>query len=65
MKGIPELKNPMELAEKRILTQAELIIASIDRLKYLTDNFQTHKGFGPIKSIRRGHAKAGLENLKA
>lgn len=64
MKGIPNLTHPMALAEKRILAQAELIIASIDRLKYLIDNFQTHKGFGPIKSIRRGHAKSGLEALK-
>lgn len=64
MKGIPHLLNPIELAEKRIMTQAELIVTSIDRLKHLVDNFQTHKGFGPIKSIRRRHAKAGLEHLE-
>lgn len=64
MKGIPHLLNPIDLAEKRILDQAKLIVISIDRLKHLVDNFQTHKGFGPIKSIRRSHAKAGLEHLE-
>lgn len=64
MKKIPDLLNPIELAEKRIMNQAELIVTSINRLKHLVDNFQTHKGFGPIRSIYRSKAKAGLEYLE-
>ncbi|QZA70689.1 hypothetical protein AH04_214 [Erwinia phage AH04] len=64
MKAIPDLEAPMALAEQRILAQAVLISVSIDRLKYLVEHFQTHKGLGPIKSIRRAHAKASLAALE-
>lgn len=64
MKAIPDLEAPMVLAKQRILTQAVLISVSIDRLKWLVEHFQTHKGLGPIKSIRRAQAKASLTALE-
>lgn len=63
MKGIPDLLNPIELAEKRIMAQAELVYNCIGRLNNLVDNFRTHKGFGLIKNIQRKRAKDGFKQL--
>jgi hypothetical protein len=60
MKDTVPLLTPIELAEKRIFEQAELIDRSIERLQYLRNRFETHTGMGLLKIYRRKKAESSL-----